>query len=105
MKNLRNFFKEKKVFLTILFLVIIFGGTIYFSAKQVEKITKINKLSTSVSCQNIPELTDGAIKLATKVIDGDTFLIEGGYSVRILGIDADEKCILVMRRQKIDWRN
>ena len=27
----------------------------------------------------------------TKVIDGDTFLIEGGYSVRVLGIDVDEK--------------
>jgi len=42
-------------------------------------------------CLNIPELPDGASKLATKIIDGDTFLIEGGYSVRILGIDADER--------------
>jgi hypothetical protein len=33
-------------------------------------------------------IADGAIKLAIKIIDGDTFLIEGGYSVRILGIDA-----------------
>jgi micrococcal nuclease len=42
-------------------------------------------------CENIPELFDGAKKFVTKVIDGDTFLIEGGYSVRILGIDADER--------------
>lgn len=27
----------------------------------------------------------------TKVIDGDTFIIEGGESVRLLGIDADER--------------
>lgn len=27
----------------------------------------------------------------TKVIDGDTVIIEGGQSVRLLGIDADEK--------------
>jgi len=30
-------------------------------------------------------------KLVTKVIDGDTVIIEGGQSVRLLGIDADEK--------------
>jgi endonuclease YncB( thermonuclease family) len=42
-------------------------------------------------CENLPELTDGTIKLATKIIDGDTFLIEGGYSVRIFGVDADER--------------
>src|SRR3989344_8143389 len=27
----------------------------------------------------------------TKVIDGDTVIVEGGYSVRLSGIDADEK--------------
>jgi len=42
-------------------------------------------------CSNIPELPDGASRLVTKIIDGDTFLMEGGYSVRILGIDADER--------------
>ena len=30
-------------------------------------------------------------KLVTKVLDGDTVIIEGGYSVRLLGIDADER--------------
>ena len=30
-------------------------------------------------------------KLVTKILDGDTVIIEGGYSVRLLGIDADEK--------------
>lgn len=29
--------------------------------------------------------------LVTKVIDGDTFLVEGGQKVRMLGIDADER--------------
>lgn len=33
----------------------------------------------------------GGKKLVTKVLDGDTVIIEGGYSVRLLGIDADEK--------------
>lgn len=30
-------------------------------------------------------------KLVTKVIDGDTVVVEGGYPIRLLGIDADEK--------------
>ncbi|MEM7819253.1 MAG: thermonuclease family protein [Candidatus Aenigmatarchaeota archaeon] len=30
-------------------------------------------------------------KLVTKVIDGDTIIVEGGHIVRLLGIDADEK--------------
>lgn len=29
--------------------------------------------------------------LVTKVIDGDTFLMEGGQSVRMLGMDTDER--------------
>lgn len=29
-------------------------------------------------------------KLVTKVIDGDTIIVEGGYIIRLLGIDADE---------------
>ncbi|MBU2523401.1 MAG: thermonuclease family protein [Nanoarchaeota archaeon] len=33
----------------------------------------------------------GEIRLVTKVIDGDTVIIEGGDSVRLLGIDTDEK--------------
>ena len=29
--------------------------------------------------------------IVTKVIDGDTVVVEGGYHVRLLGMDADEK--------------
>lgn len=45
----------------------------------------------SGACANIPDLADSSLKLVTKVIDGDTFLIEGGYSLRVLGLDADER--------------
>ncbi|MFA6023084.1 MAG: thermonuclease family protein [Candidatus Pacearchaeota archaeon] len=30
-------------------------------------------------------------KIVTKIIDGDTVIVEGGESVRLLGIDCDEK--------------
>ena len=45
----------------------------------------------NVSCLDIPSLPDNSIKMVTKVIDGDTIIIEGGQSVRIIGIDTDER--------------
>ncbi len=38
-----------------------------------------------------PTLSLKEQKVVTKVIDGDTVVIEGGSSVRLLGIDADER--------------
>ncbi len=91
---MNKFLKENKVVLAIVMGALIVGGAIYFSdgkgkSGQEEKNSNISNVQQS--CANIPELPDGATKLATKVIDGDTFLIEGGYSVRVLGIDADER--------------
>ena len=90
---MRDFFNKNKIFLGILVGALIVGGAFYFSNMR-ENLTSslIGKRETrSPTCTNLPELEDGAKKLVTKVIDGDTFLIEGGYSVRILGIDADER--------------
>jgi len=86
-----KFLEKNKIFIGIILGALIVGGAIYFSSKRIKK-SEIYKSQTIVrKCENLPELEDGAIKLATKIIDGDTFLIEGGYSVRILGIDADER--------------
>jgi micrococcal nuclease len=114
-KFMKELFAKNNVVIAILIGGAIVGGAIYFSetdniaARQKEKSTinkeikqGVHKVSEKsnieesseakrVACQNIPELPDGALRLATKIIDGDTFLIEGGYSVRILGIDADER--------------
>jgi len=88
---MKGFFKENKLFLAIVVGALIVGGAIYFSSKRIGN-SEINTGQTGVkTCENVPELPDGSLKLATKIIDGDTFLIEGGYSVRILGIDADER--------------
>jgi micrococcal nuclease len=95
---MKNFFAKNnrfdkltiRILLAIVVGVLIIGGAIYFSPKKSkEEATKKEKMV--LICKDIPELSDGATKLATKIIDGDTFLIEGGYSVRILGIDADER--------------
>ncbi len=87
-----NFFKENKIFLAVVAGTLVISGAIYFSGGKVDEEKNSEEISGAAqACSNIPELPDGAIKLATKVIDGDTFLIEGGQSVRILGIDADER--------------
>jgi len=88
-----EFFAKNKIIIAILVGAIIVGGAIYLSEQKEKSIISKEEPSQTaeVVCQNIPELQDGALKLATKIIDGDTFLIEGGYSVRILGIDADER--------------
>ena len=103
---MKKFFQKNKIVLAILAGALIIGGAIYFSGKKenfFEKGIQLEKRSQAPLCQgsflyakaplcqNVPSLPDGANKLVTKVIDGDTFLIEGGYSVRILGIDADER--------------
>ncbi|MEO0118550.1 MAG: hypothetical protein ABIK66_05455, partial [candidate division WOR-3 bacterium] len=91
-EKMKRFLKENKIFFAIVIGATIIGAAIYFTPKNQEK-TKSQIVSSTESkvCQNVPQLPDGAIKLVTKVIDGDTFLIEGGYSVRLLGIDVDEK--------------
>ena len=91
---MKKFIQENKIVLAILVGAVIVGGAIYFSGKDkalVEKEPLVKESSLIPSCHNVPSLPDGAKRLVTKVIDGDTFLIEGGYPVRILGIDADEK--------------
>jgi micrococcal nuclease len=90
-----KFLEKNKIFIGIILVALIVWSTIYFSNVKIKKdltSSLVNKSEvSSKNCANLPLLEDGAKKLVTKVIDGDTFLIEGGYSVRILGIDADER--------------
>jgi micrococcal nuclease len=88
---MEKFFEKKNILIGTVILGLIIGGLFYFEGKKVENRNFLkNKVSVN-KCENIPKLSDGTKKLVTKVIDGDTFLIEGGYSVRVLGIDADER--------------
>ncbi|HAW49660.1 TPA: hypothetical protein DCX16_01725 [bacterium] len=81
--------KNNKIFIVIIVIIALIAvRTIHLGSKKKPKVVKKTQIE---NCKNIPPLPDGASKLVTKVIDGDTFLIEGGYSVRILGIDADER--------------
>jgi len=91
---MKNFLKENKFFLAVVISSLIIGGAIYFSlSKTNNRVDGEDNFPKNKKgeCSEIPNLPNGAEKLVTKVIDGDTFIIEGGYSVRILSIDADER--------------
>ncbi len=91
---MKKFLRQNKTFFAIIIGALIIGAAIYFSSGQVnyngEKANNFLE-NRGGECAEIPNLPDGAEKLVTKVIDGDTFVIEGGYSVRILSIDTDER--------------
>ncbi|PJB99637.1 MAG: hypothetical protein CO077_00640 [Candidatus Nealsonbacteria bacterium CG_4_9_14_0_8_um_filter_35_12] len=78
---MKNFLKENKIFLAILVGALVIGGTVYFSSKEKSKPGPPPPPTQCLA----PEKT-----IATKIIDGDTIVVEGGNNVRILGIDADE---------------
>jgi len=40
---------------------------------------------------NLNILNDSEEKIVTKIIDGDTIVVEGGETVRLLGVDCDER--------------
>lgn len=65
------FLKRREISLALLFVLFLFY---FFSGKK-----------------NLSKCPFGSEVLVTKVIDGDTVIIEGGYTVRLLGIDTDER--------------
>jgi micrococcal nuclease len=90
-----------KTFLAIILGSLIIGGFCYFALLQ--KSTLPAPLETADSPSDAVELRHApplalpskckasTITIVTKVIDGDTVIVEGGQHVRLLGIDADEK--------------
>jgi micrococcal nuclease len=68
--------RKNKLSLVIILAALIIGGVLIYSKKF---------------GVNHPEVSPVGSKTVTKVIDGDTVIVEGGASVRLLGIDADEK--------------
>jgi len=87
-------------FWAIIIGAVIIGGFIYFGMKS-DKDVVAPKLPIVISAQNSDlAKTNSATSakceasentIVTKVIDGDTVVVEGGSHVRLLGMDADEK--------------
>lgn len=82
------------------FIVILGIGLLWFGLQPVGQVmpqtVTTSAESTSVEENTAPEVRpevvgiEGERMLVTKVIDGDTFEIEGGLKVRMLGIDTPE---------------
>lgn len=96
------FLKKNKIFFAIIIGAVIIGGFVYLGLKD----NKV-EIASSQAPRNNGESGTPPVKeakaiasagclakensFATKVIDGDTIVVEGGYHVRLLGMDADEK--------------
>jgi endonuclease YncB( thermonuclease family) len=103
-----DYFGKNKYFWAIIIAALIIGGAIYISNQRQEKnlaVSDVNKIKIPIAPQNLPQQTQikadttinkvvcgtSANTVVTKVIDGDTVVVEGGYHVRLLGMDSDEK--------------
>jgi micrococcal nuclease len=88
------FFEKYKIFFAIIIGAVIIGAFIYFGLKKSNIVLAPGDKAISLpQDNNTKENTCLAHdnSFVTKVIDGDTVVVEGGYHVRLLGMDADEK--------------
>ena len=70
--------KKKLLFRTLVLLVLII-------------LLSTIGILTDISINNIFSNSKTEQKIVTKIIDGDTVIVEGGETVRLLGMDCDEK--------------
>jgi endonuclease YncB( thermonuclease family) len=95
---MKYFGNKTIIFFAIIIAGFIIGGFCYFGLKYSQKTTEkadVGHLPTSqgiaTSDVAMPSCQAAENTIVTKVIDGDTVVVEGGYHVRLIGMDADEK--------------
>ena len=83
------------IFIGLIIGSMIIGACTFFAILYRPSFPVDNFLKTPVQQKSVNHeaAVCGAkdITTVTKVIDGDTVVVDGGYHVRLLGIDADEK--------------
>ncbi len=85
---MKEFYNISKITLFIFIILLILVGL--WGIYKLPKEDSINHSNVGEKTADIKEGTRETAQVE-RVIDGDTFIIAGGQSVRILGIDADEK--------------
>ena len=87
--------KVDRFFITVILASFIIGGFVYLSKDTSAPLLKQSLEAGSVQSKSSALQTNacGAADnvVVTKIIDGDTVVVQGGHHVRLLGIDADEK--------------
>ena len=110
-----NFLRKNNIFWAVIIGAIIIGGCLYLGLSRLPESNRgsstakpsgqnlrgqaLQSLSPQLQiknnsvAQNPGNAACGAASntIVTKVIDGDTVVVEGGWHVRLLGMDADEK--------------
>jgi len=83
-----KFWEDNKNFLAIILAGAVIGAFVYFGIEN----NQAEIASSPSAPRNDVVEKCGATNntIVTKVIDGDTVVVEGGYHVRLLGMDADE---------------
>jgi len=76
------------ILLVLVIAIVFFIGVDYFSSKIKDK-SLAGQISRLESSENIEKKVEKG-KVVTKILDGDT-IIADGETIRLLGIDADEK--------------
>ncbi len=84
---MRTVFKKSRIGTVILITVLLIINTIIFGLPKPNEEKKIVQSEKS----NTISMVSSESRIITKIIDGDTVVIEGGDHVRLLGIDADER--------------
>ncbi len=88
---MKEFLEKSKIFLAIIVGALIIGGAVWFLSKNSNRQNPPFTPPTSTLSTSSAQCLAPSKVLATKIIDGDTIIVEGGYNVRLLGIDADER--------------
>ncbi|MDO8504574.1 MAG: thermonuclease family protein [Candidatus Liptonbacteria bacterium] len=84
---MKDFFELSKTILLLLMVILVLAF-LYHGVVLSKPAAQFSKTEAGPGAQISEPATSTA--LVTKVIDGDTVVIEGGKSVRLLGLDADE---------------
>lgn len=86
------------IFIGLILGAVIIGGFVFAAMVYVPHgqnsysvASKHNTQSVKVDQVAVATCQASANTIVTKVIDGDTVVVAGGYHVRLLGMDADEK--------------
>jgi len=106
---MNNFWEGSKSSVAIIIGSIIIGFFVYLGLSENKKVVIPAKAGIQIASSPSTPRNDGGAKISsqisqglaqscgadentivTKVIDGDTVVVEGGYHVRLIGVDADE---------------
>jgi len=88
---------KKSVLIVVLFLILTLVDLSYILLSNPNIFGEITKEFYINENQEVTEE-----KIVTKIIDGDTVIIEGGENVRLLGMDCDErgkKCYTIAKKR------